>query len=392
MDRTPAATRPGAWVFATLYAVESVSRASLSTIVPIQAYDILKDEQRVSVLYFMVGLLGMAATLCAPLLFQRLPRRYVYVSGAILLIAACASLATYTLAGQAVGMFLRIFAASTLAITLNVYIMEFIPKQQLVRADSLRLTLSTLAWTAGPSFGVWLYVTFGHVAPYLWSAGWTLVLIAIFSAFRIAGNPLVATARARPVNPLANIRRFVAQPRLRLAWLIAFGRSCYWTTFYVYGPILMVATGQGKLAGGLIVSAANALLVFAISWGRLGIRIGLRPVVVISFAAAAVATILAGLAGETYPWLTALLLLAGINFAVALDAVGNTPFLRAVHAYERPQMTAVHRTNLDASELLPAFIYAIILSFAGLGAVFIALGVFCAVCAAVAWRHLPRSM
>jgi hypothetical protein len=55
-------------------------------------------------------------------------------------------------------------------------------------------------------------------------------------------------------------------------------------------------------------------------------------------------------------------------------------------------MTAVHRTNLDLSELLPPFIYAIILSFAGLGAVFIALGVFCAICAAVAWRHLPRSM
>ena len=55
-------------------------------------------------------------------------------------------------------------------------------------------------------------------------------------------------------------------------------------------------------------------------------------------------------------------------------------------------MTAVHRTNLDLSELLPPFIYAIILTFFGLGAVFIALGVFCAVCAAVAWRHLPRSM
>ena len=44
-------------------------------------------------------------------------------------------------------------------------------------------------------------------------------------------------------------------------------------------------------------------------------------------------------------------------------------------------MTAVYRTNLDLSELLPPFIYAIILGFAGLGAVFVALGIFCAFCA-----------
>jgi hypothetical protein len=55
-------------------------------------------------------------------------------------------------------------------------------------------------------------------------------------------------------------------------------------------------------------------------------------------------------------------------------------------------MTAVYRTNLDMSELLPPFIYSIILAFGGLGAVFGALGIFCAVCAIVSWRHLPRSM
>ena len=85
-------------------------------------------------------------------------------------------------------------------------------------------------------------------------------------------------------------------------------------------------------------------------------------------------------------------LLAGTTFAVALDAVGSTPFLRAVHAYERPQMNAVYRTYLDLSELLPPFVYAIILGFTGLGGVFVALGFFCAFCAWLSWRHLPRSM
>jgi MFS family permease len=179
---------------------------------------------------------------------------------------------------------------------------------------------------------------------------------------------------------------------MRLAWLIAFGRSCYWSTFFIYAPILMVATGQGKLAGGLVVSAGNALLVLAVPWGRLGGLFGVRAIVVLAFVAAAAAAVLAGVAGAAHPWAAAVFLLAGVVFAVALDAVGSAPFLRSAHPYERPQMTAVYRSYLDMSELLPPFAYAVILGFTGLGGVFVALGLFCAICAWFSWRHLPRSM
>lgn len=375
-----------------LYSVESISRASLSSIVPIQAYDLLKNKQEVSVLYFVIGVVGIAATLYAPVLFRTIPRRFIYTIGALALVAASASLATNTLAGQAAGMFLRVFGAATLAIVLNLYIMEYIPKQGVVKAESLRLTLSTVSWSAGPAFGVWLYIRFGPLAPYLWSALWALILIAIFWYFRLSSDPAISPGPLRPADPMANIRRFVSQPRMRLAWLIAFGRSCYWATFFIYAPILMVATGEGKLAGGIIVSLGNALLAFAIGWGRLGSRIGVRPVVVFAFLATAACAFLAGLSGEAHPWTAALMLLVGTLFAVALDAVGSAPFLRAVRAYERPNMTAVYRTYLDMSELIPPLVYSVILGFTGLGGVFVALGLFCAVCGGLAWRHLPRSM
>src|SRR5918999_1119407 len=61
-----AAKQPGAWAFAILYAVESFSRATLASIVPIQAYDLLKDEQKVSILYFLVGMAGLVGPPCAP--------------------------------------------------------------------------------------------------------------------------------------------------------------------------------------------------------------------------------------------------------------------------------------------------------------------------------------
>ena len=100
----------------------------------------------------------------------------------------------------------------------------------------------------------------------------SLCLLILFWHYRLGDNPVIRPGKTRAVNPLVNIGRFVGQPRLRLAWLIAFGRSCFWTTFFIYVPILMVVTGEGRLAGGLLVSAGNALLFTALMWGRVGQR------------------------------------------------------------------------------------------------------------------------
>ncbi len=55
-------------------------------------------------------------------------------------------------------------------------------------------------------------------------------------------------------------------------------------------------------------------------------------------------------------------------------------------------MTAVYRTYLDLSDLLPPLVYSIVLVFFGLGAVFATLGVFTAICGVVVWRYLPKAM
>ena len=86
------------------------------------------------------------------------------------------------------------------------------------------------------------------------------------------GGPIRRRARGpAPARrePLAAIRRFAAQPRLRLAWAIAFARSAFWVTFFIYMPILMVEGGLSAAAGGLAVAAGNLMLFnnfFARGW------------------------------------------------------------------------------------------------------------------------------
>ena len=388
----PAVRPAGARTFATLYALESIARASISSVVPIQAYDLLKDEQRVSMLYTLVALLGLSATLFMPMLIARFARRWVYTAGVVGLVLGSVLFLFDTLPTQVGGMLARVMGASALSITLNLYIMDHIRKTEFVTAESQRMAWSTLSWTGGPALGVFLYTHFGLWAAHAVVVAASVVLLTLFWYFRLGDNTLIRPGKTRPANPLANIGRFVRQPRLRLAWLIAFGRSCFWITFFVYGPILMVVTGEGKLAGGLLVSGGNALLFTALIWGRAGKRFGARRVMAAAFAMMTLTLFVAAAAGQAFPRVAALFLLACAFFCIALDALGSTAFMRAVHSYERPQMTAVYRTYLDLSELLPPLVYSVVLAFFGLGAVFATLGLFSAICGLIVWRYLPRSM
>jgi predicted MFS family arabinose efflux permease len=160
--------------------------------------------------------------------------------------------------------------------------------------------------------------------------------------------------------------------------------------FFVYPSIYMVQKGKGDMAGAILLSAGNAVLFGTAYVGRLAQRRGIRGLIIAAFLGAGTLTIGAGLTYH-WPWLTAGLLLAGALCVMVLDGLGNIPFLRAVRPYERPQMATVFRTYIDLSDLLPSALYSMLLSFFDLRAVFLAVGLWMLVAAAVS-RHLPRSM
>jgi len=368
-------------------------RALNSTVVSLQAYDILGTAQKVSVLSTLVSLIVLVATLFLPHMLGRLRRRWAYTLGIVMMMAASLALASHVVAGQATGMLLRNLGAAVLNITLQLYIMDHIRRADLARSEPLRLSLSTFSWTAGPALGVWLYVHYGPWAPQLLVIASAAVLLALFWHLRLSDNVNAgAVAAMAPFNALQNLRRFMEQPRLRLAWLIAFGRSCFWATFFIYGPLLLVEAGLPKTVGGLMISASQVVLLTAWLSGRFAIRFGVRTVIAAAFVVCAVTSLAAGIAGTAAPYVVIACLLAGSVAASALDGVGGIPFLRAVRHRERPEMAAVYRTYIDCSELIPAFIFAFALLFFPIGIVFVILAVALAVIAWVSWRYLPRSL
>lgn len=388
------AAQPNAWTFSLLFFLESVARAALLTVLPLTAYALFRNKEAVSLVYTGVSLVSLCATFAIPVLVRRLSRRWTYTLGCGLLALFPVLLASGAAQGLILGMLCRTLGSAVLNITLSLYIMDNIGKRELVRSEPLRLAVATLAWGITPYLGVVLMQRAGLWAPGLLSLAAVAVLVAVFWTLRLAeGGPIRAARRPPPVdNPLRTIRRFAGQPRLRLAWAIAFGRSAFWVTFFVYIPILMVEGGLDARAGGLAVAAGNLALFHNVFTRFYAARFTLRRVLGASYLlGAALVALTAGLSVGQPALAGAAMVLAAV-FVAILDGLGPVPFLRAVHAHERAQMTTVYRTYLDASELLPQLAYFFLFMAFGFP------GAFAALAALMGWigwmtlRHLPRGM
>lgn len=377
-------------IFALLFFVESIARTILLTVVPLQAYRILGGAQHVSVLYFAAGLVGLVGSLMIPWLVRRLRRRWVFTLGAIGMALAAALFTRDDIAGLSLGLAAMAFATSCLGIAMNLYVMDHIQRRDLNRFEPMRMFLSASAWALGPWLGVWLATTLMPAAPFILAMVSSTATLGFFWYLRLTDNPAVASAPLRSPNPIRYLPRFFAQPRLRLAWGLAVGRSAWWQLFFIYTPIYAVSNGFSEVEGGAIISIGSASLFLVPLWGWLGRRYSLRKLLIAGYGVAGIATMaIAAAAGA--PWLGIALIIGAAVGASAVDGGGNVPFLRAVRPLERAEMTTVYMTYRNASQLGPPGFYAFLLRAFELPAVFLAGGAITLAMALLS-RYIPRRM
>lgn len=383
-------TAPGAEAFALLFTLESLTRALLATLIPLESYRLLGDALSVSVLFFVISLFGLGANLVMPWLVRRTARRWVYSMGALMLAAAPLLLSRESLPTLAAGMILRVIGTVALTVCLSLYIMDHIDRHDLVRSEPMRVFYSAGAWVLGPALGVYLATRFDLRVAYSASTAAALALFAYFWFLRLTETIVPARPGAKTPGPIGNLRRFLAQPRLRLAWAIAVGRNAWWGMFFVYTPIFAVANGLGAETGGLIVSVGSGFLFLLPLWGRALRRYGLRRVFTIAFTLVGATTLAAALTVGT-PWVAAALFVIAAGLMTVLDAGGNVLFMRAVRKRERREMTPVYSTYRDAAVIGPPGVFALLLNVFALPAVFVASAAFMLGLSRLS-RYIPKSM
>lgn len=382
-------TTPGARSFGVLFALESLTRALLTTVIPLEALRIVGNAQIVSVLFFSASLVGLAGGLLVPWIVRRTARRWVYSAGVVLLGLAAAVLVGGTPAAQMLGMMLRVLGVVAMSICLNLYIMDHIARRDLGRAEPQRVFYSAAAWTAGPFLGVTLSEQFGPWAAYLASAVCAAIVLGYFWTLRLSESPAFAQPRTPAPNPLRNVHRYFAQQRLVMAWTVSICRNAWWAMFLIYAPIFAVESGLGAYVGGLVSSLVMGFMFLIPLWGWCGRRLGLRWILTVGFGVSGLATLLAAvLAGM--PWVALGLLVAAAFLMVMLDSVGNMPFLLAVHRHERAEMTSVYSTYRDVADMVPPGVYALLLLVFKLPIVFVTGGLMMVTMAALARAVHPR--
>jgi predicted MFS family arabinose efflux permease len=383
--------QPGARVFAVLSMVEAGSRALIAGVLPLEAYALLHSAQNISIAYTVVGGLAFATSFLLPLAMRAIRRKWIFTIGVGFMVAAPLLMALSAAVPFLLALLLRGLAVVCVNIALNLYILDYIRRKEFVTAEPLRLAYLGVAWFIGPALGIWLYKHFGILSVAVPSAGFAVAALAFFWFLRLRDNPAVAPARTRrQPMPWQYIRRYLAQPRLRLAWIIPFGRSTYWTTFFVYPAVYIVQRGGDETTVAVMLAGGQALLLISPLFGRAGARFGIRRIVIGAALLTGAVSLLVGLL-QPGPWGAAALFVVAAIGSTALDALGNIPFLRAVHHYERAEMTSVFRTYIEASQLLPSAVYALVLVFLPLPYVFVVLA---AVLFGTAWfaRYLPKSL
>ena len=381
---------PGRATFVGLWFLLTLARGVLITVIPLTAHRLFHDAQTVSEVYFVISLLALCVSLASPVLIALFRRRWVFSLGCLSLIGSAVMIWLDEPWSVPVGMALQLFGVVGTEIPLNLYILDYIPRRHLVRFEPLRLFFAAGPWTVGPWLGVKLQQVVAPEAPFVLSATIAAALLALFWALRIADRTRGAPAHARPANPLRFVPRFARQPRLRLAWILAFGRAGWWYMFFIYAPIYCVTYGLGPEVGGLLVSLGSAGIFGAPLFGWVARRVGLRRHLIWAYGTTGAITLLVALVAP-WPWLGFATLLAATVFTSTIDGAGHTPFLRAVRPLERAEMTAVFMTYRDSAQLSVPGVYAVMLLVLPLPYVFVVSGLVTASLALVA-RYIPRRM
>jgi len=379
--------RQGA-AFLSLFFFPCIAQAILLTVLPLGALRLLGTPRAVTVLYAVAGLAAVVGRFSIPIMVRLIGRRHVFGLGALALIASSLLFTLDVLPAFAVALVLNTVAIACLDVTSQLYLLDNVPREALRHFEPMRIFSAAAPWTFGPWLGVYLQGSVAFATPYIIVMVSAVALFVLFRVLDLSESPTTASRGA--ANPLRYLPRFFAQPRLLLAWTLASARSSWWSMFFVYAPILAVTSGLSPETGGLVVSIGTAWTWLVPLWGWIGRRFGLRALMRAGYAGTGILSVAAAIAAGQ-PGLGAFFLVMAACCAGALDGAGNLLFLRAVHPYERAEMTTVFASFRDVTQVAPPLLCSLLLAFFALPSVFVASGTVM-LASAVLTARIPRRL
>ena len=345
-----------------LAGIEGMARAMLVGIVPIIALDIFGSKDVIASVYFGSTLFSLLFTPNLPTLERILQRRGLVTLSGLLLMTAILFYWSQRVPLFAVGIALQGAGSSMFSVCISLYVMNYIGKSELTKAESKRMIYLGAAWVLGPALGGWLFARGQGNLIYLISFSAAAAMIAYFWWLRFGRDDVISPVKVPVTNPFKSIGRFWQQPNLRIAYLVTLSRSCFWVALFVYGPIYVIEANLPAWLGGLLLSGASGLLFLSSLIRKIADRFGTRQVIMVCYVLIGVSMIALGVTGEAKP-IGLLFFAVGAIGAATIDVLGNIPFMRMVKPRERSAMTTVFTTWRESSSLVTqAMVYLTLLA------------------------------
>ncbi|WP_054008129.1 MFS transporter [Cypionkella psychrotolerans] len=374
--------------FALLAGLEAAVRGTLISTIPIAIYDAFGSAQNLSTVYLTAGIITLFWGLMVPRLTQIWPRRWVYSAGCVFYLIAMVLFVLGTQWSVQLGILIMSMATVTCFVCFNAYVLDYVPRADLGRTQSLQMVYAAAPWAIGPMAGVYMRALWAPL-PFIVAAIFAVILFGVFWYLRLGSGKQITRAKGPAVNPLAYLGRFFRQPRLIAGWLFAVIRSCGWWVYVVYVPVFCIESGLGDKLGGFMLSVSNATLLlspFMAAWVRKrSVRVALRRALAYCAILFCAATIFA-----FAPTLTIACLFLGSFGLVMLDVAGGLPFMMSVKPSERAEMAAVYSSFRDVSGIATPGMAWLVLWVAPLNFIFAASGLAFAAAYVIASSLHPR--
>jgi len=331
------------------FCAETFSRSLLLAIIPLELLRHLGSTQRVTLFYAVVAIFGLGNSILVPMLLKRLGVRLIITVAGVLTTLAAVLMMTESPTGTALGLAVRVFASACIEISMLAYIMDRIPRHRLGTFEPIRIFFQGGCIALGPWLGFQLHEHVGAATPYVVAAIGGLVMLGLALA-ALPTQQLEGKAIAGARQPITAVRRFLEQPRLRLAWFLAVIRSSFWVLFYnlranFFHCLWVVSVRRCRDA---FARHLNVVLRRTLGTARADSR--RAAVLIAGYAWAAIGLLLTTIAAYWTPAIAPVLLVGAAFGASIIDGPGNIPFLRATRPHERPAMAGIYMTYRDVSQ------------------------------------------
>ena len=259
----------GLFRLAILFFLFSMPKTLLLSLIPVQGLRILGDAQAVSVLYFLVSMMGVVFSVTAPALARRVQARGVFFCGAVAMLVSVPLLGFDNAALFSTGMVLHVLGFTSMEIGLIILVLLKVPRRELNLFEPKRVICSGSAFMIGPWLGAYLKNEVAYWLPFAIAfdfVGVAVLYLISLDLHRVDRNE----ESPKSSNPVRHVKRFMVQPRMRLAWGLTVGRNGWWNMYFIYVPIYCVTVGLGEVMGGVLLSSGVGLVLSVPIWAWLG--------------------------------------------------------------------------------------------------------------------------